>query len=81
MNNEITNALNHAARFAGNPVFSLFGTTSKGHYTLLITSNKAADISEAFSFHASERTYCGLECRMDGVPVNLFELVQHKHPE
>lgn len=80
---KLYDAIIHAARFSGSPTFSLFGVTSKGHYTLIMTdkaeatfgSNKAVVEAKTKTLVERFKNECfnhdGLEIRVDGVRVNF----------
>ena len=80
---KIYDAIIHAARFSVSPTFTLFGVTSKGDYTLIITDKvvgvfgsknpeieaKAKILVERFKSECFNHD--GLEVRVDGVRVQF----------
>lgn len=80
---KLYDAMIHAARFSGSPTFTLFGVTSKGEYTLIMTdkaevtfgSNKSVVEAKAKTMVERFKTECwnhdGLEVRVDGVRVSF----------
>lgn len=64
-------SVRHAARFSVSPVFSLFGTSARGEYTLILKTSSAEHVCERFVAEAVRPETCGLEIRCDGVRVNL----------
>jgi len=68
--NEIAEELTRAARFSISPRFSLFRTTSRGEYTLLLQSGSVTETAARFMSECISGDWnSGLELRCDGIRV------------
>lgn len=72
MPDTITLAIEKVSRTYSTPTISLFGYDKDGHPNLIGVSHCAEDIADSFRFEASENRFAGLEIRVNGTPVKIF---------
>ena len=68
---KLLEAMKHAGRFSVTPKFSLFHVSSRGEYTLLLTTTDATAIVDRFKAECLKPETVGLEVRCDGVRVEF----------